>query len=191
MSQLLTILAGGNHSKDIKAVAHGCGIYGIRIYDDDPATGFDPPPADLSGPIIIGINDPALRAKMDDRFSHLQGFKPLVHPSVIVGERSQLGSGVVIAPGAVLLHSVTIGNHSHLNYMTSMTRCSIGDFCTIAPNATICGNVTIGDRCLIGASATVCERSVIGHDVTIGAGALIPPYSIVPNGVTVIGVWKQ
>ena len=92
---------------------------------------------------------------------------------------------------ASLLHSVTLGDHVHVNTMAQMVRTNVDDFTTISPGAHICGNVEIGEACAIGAGATICERVKIGDFVTVGAGAVVPPYSIIPNGKTVIGVWKN
>ncbi len=161
----------------------------LTFYDDDPETGYAKPPKDLSGPFLVGINDPTLRRQMVERYRDVSPALSLIDPSALVGSDVVVGLGSVIAPNASILHSVTLGNHVHVNYHSSMIRCQIGSYSTISPAATICGNVMIGEVCLIGANSTVCERVTIGNNVTVGAGAIIPPYSNVPDGVTVTGVW--
>lgn len=186
-----TLIGVGNHGQDISAIWWR--VYGdthwLIPYDDDTNLGCDPTPP-RHGNIVIGVNDSTLRREIAGRFKQLRAIEPLVDPSVILGPRVNIGRGSVVAPGAILLRDVTLGDHVHVNYQASMTRCTVGNFTTIAPSATICGNVSIGDECVVGAGATICERSSLGYHVTIGAGAIVPPHSHIPDYVTVVGVWK-
>lgn len=185
------LCASGNHAADL-------GVIWSRVhpdnplipYDDDPDTGNPTPPDYLTGRILIGNNDPSVRRYVAERYAHLRGTHPLVDPAACVGPDVKLSRGVVVAPGATLLHSVTLKCHVHVNYQASMTRCLIGAYSTVSPAATICGNVKIGKECVVGAGSTICERSTIGDRVIIGAGAIIPPHSLVPDDSRVIGVWK-
>lgn len=187
---MASLLGAGNHGSDIVAIWKRVRpITELRIYDDNH-TKYPPLPERLGGRIVIGVNDSELRAEIAERYGHLHGIHPLVDPTALIGENVSLNEGVVVAPFASLLHSVTLGWHVHINYHASMTRCSIGDFSTVAPGAVICGNVSIGVATHIGAGAVVCERTAIGSNVVVAAGAIVPPYSEVPDGTKVIGVWK-
>ena len=118
--------------------------------------------------VIIGINDPRLRAKV----SEIIEIDDMVwiHPSAVIGIECHWNSG------------------THINYGVTMTRTTIGHHTTISPGVTICGDVTIGDRVLIGAGSTICDRVTIGNDVTIGAGAVVLPETVIPDGETWFGV---
>lgn len=118
-------------------------------------------------PVIIGINNPQLRAKV----AHELGVddEAWVHPDA-------------------QLWDVTLGAGTHVNYGVRAVRTRIGKHCTISPGAVICGDVTIGDRVLIGAGAVVCDRVTIGDGATIGAGAVVLPESYVPSGDTWVGI---
>ena len=120
------------------------------------------------GPVVIGINDPKLRADVACRINEEDAV--WIHPYAYIGPE------------------VTYGPGTHINYNASMTRTRIGRHCTIGPSATICGDVTIGDRVLIGAGATICDRVTIHNDVTVGAGAVILPETILQEGCTYVGV---
>ena len=123
-------------------------------------------------PVIIGINNPQLRAKVateleveDDSW---------VHPDAQLWDTS-------------------LGYGTHVNYGVRAVRTRIGNHCTLSPGAIICGDVTIGDRVLIGAGSVICDRVTIGDGATIGAGAVVLPESYVPSGDTWIGIparWK-
>lgn len=97
--------------------------------------------------------------------------------------------GVWVHPAATVdEHSTELGRHTHINGGAFITRASLGEFCTVGPNATICGDVTIGNLVSVGAGAVVCEFSTIGDGATIGAGCVLPPHTIVGAGQTWVGV---
>jgi UDP-3-O-[3-hydroxymyristoyl] glucosamine N-acyltransferase len=79
-----------------------------------------------------------------------------VHPSAVVGEKTELGEGVSI--GA----RVVVGR-----------RCEVGDGTVILPGTVIGDDVTIGKACLIHANVSVREHSVLGDRVIIQNGAVI------------------
>lgn len=186
------LCASGNHSSDLRVIWDRVHPENpLLLWDDDPETGNPTPPDDLTGRILIGNNDGSVRRYIAERYAHLRGTHPLVDPAAFIGPDVKLSRGVVIAPGAVLLHSVTLKCHTHVNYGATMTRCHVGAYTTISPGATLCGNVRIGKECLVGAGSTVCERSTIGDRVRIGAGAVVPPWSLVPDDAVVKGVWKD
>lgn len=120
-------------------------------------------------PVMLGINNPQLRAKVADELC-VQDLS-WVHPAIgWVGKEVQWGYG------------------THINYGVTMTRTTLGHHVTISPGVTICGDVTIGNRTMIGAGATICDRVQIGDDVTIGAGCVVLPESVIPDGSTIVGV---
>ena len=186
----MIIVAGGAHCADIVAIAHRAGIHNITIYDDNPETGIATPPADIYGPLMVGINDPAARREIAERYPHARAAAPVIDPSAIVGPDCHLGSGVVIAAQSALICSVSLGNHTHVGYHVGMTRTKLGDYSTVSPGVTICGNVEIGNEVWIGAGATICDRVRIGDGAIIGAGTLVLPESDVPDGTRVVGIVK-
>jgi acetyltransferase-like isoleucine patch superfamily enzyme len=64
--------------------------------------------------------------------------------------------------------------------------CRIGDYVTVSPGVTVCGNVTIGEGTMMGAASTVIQNRTIGAWVTVGAGAAV--VSDLADGVTAVGV---
>ena len=184
---MVILIGNGSHASDIAVIYER--VYGHKILMVENETEV---PSTTAFKVLLGINSAQVRRNVAWRLpGYLRGAKPLVDPAAIVGPRSDLGRGSVVAPNACLLHSVTLGEHVHVNYHASMTRCIIGDFTTVAPGATICGDVTVGEACLIGAGATICDRVAIGNNVVIAAGAIVPPLSEVPDGAKIIGVWKS
>ena len=185
----MTALIGAwRHSQDIQAIwKRAYPTIELTVYDDDPKMRCLPPTF-IDEDILLGMNNSQDRANAAQRHSDLQAAEPLIDPSAIVGERCRIARGCVIAPNVMLLHTVQLGPHVHLNYNVSMTRCHVGAFTTISPGTTICGDVEIGRRCTISAGITIANCVTIGDDVTIGAGAVVLPFTTIPPGEKWLGV---
>jgi carbonic anhydrase/acetyltransferase-like protein (isoleucine patch superfamily) len=126
--------------------------------------------------------------------------------------KPQLGHGVYIAKGAVVLGDVTLGDYSSVWYnavvrgdinrivighhsnvqdnavlhLADDYACLVGDYCTIGHSA-IVHACTIGNRVLVGMGATILDGAVIGDECLIGAGALVTPGTEIPAGSLVLG----
>lgn len=181
----LTIVGAGGHGKDIAAICRAAYPVAQLIFlDDNPALGYMPTAMlAVSEWYLLGFNDPKMREEWDKP----DGAFYVFHPSTSVGADTKFGSGLVCAPRVVLLTGMDIGRHVHFGYGATATRATIGDYTTVAPAATICGDVVIGKRCYIGAGATICNLVSLGDDVTVAAGATVVPGSNFPDGVTVMG----
>jgi carbonic anhydrase/acetyltransferase-like protein (isoleucine patch superfamily) len=139
-----------------------------------------------------------------------------------VGERSELpfegiaprvAPGAFVAPGAVLVGDVTLGEGSSVWY-NAVVRADreavrIGRFTNVQDNCTlhadpgypaVLGNhVTVGhgavvhgatveDEALIGIGATVLNGAVVGRGSVVGVGAVITEGTQIPPGVLALGL---
>lgn len=180
-----SLLGFGSHGRDIAAIwdqtkRNNSGALGIF---DDAMQGVCRPPSHSDDGFFFGSNFPAQRQLMAERF---RGATPLIHRSAQVGDGCVIQAGSVIAPNVVMLTGVELGRHVHINYASTMTRCSIGDFTTVAPGVTICGDVEIGEGVFIGAGAVITNLVKIGDWATVGAGAVV--LKDVEVNRTVVGV---
>jgi carbonic anhydrase/acetyltransferase-like protein (isoleucine patch superfamily) len=129
------------------------------------------------------------------------------------GAWPRIDTSAFVAPGAVVIGNVTIGEESSVWFQTTVrgdiapitvgTRCSvqdgtvihvnedapvlIGDDVTIGHGALIHGT-TIGNRVLVGMGAIVLSYSTIGANAVIAAGALIVERAEVPEGAVMVGL---
>jgi hypothetical protein len=160
------ILGAGGHGHDIALTLPTWS----DVYDDGHS---DLPDIDTypGGDFIIGVNDSRTRRLIAERLAR----------------RGVTARGVWVHPRS-MVRSSFVGNHTHINGGAFATRARLGDFVTVGPNATVCGDVTIGDGVMLGAGAVVCEFCVVGEWATIGAGAVVKPRTIVPAGETWVGV---
>ncbi len=143
---MATLIGAGGHARDILATAEDDLDWDVIPWHED---------ADMEEgtQYVIGINDPQIR----DHVRRFFGWDDLMwrHPCSWVGPECSWGAG------------------THINYMVSMTRTTIGHHTTVAPGVTICGDVVIGDRVFIGAGATIINLVTIGDDAYIRAGSVV------------------
>lgn len=130
-----------------------------------------------------------------------------------LNKRPVLGRQVYIAPGAVVIGDVTIGDHSsvwygavlrgdinrivvghHTNiqdhavlHLTEALPCMVGDFVTVGHGA-IVHACTVSNEVLIGMGAVVLDGAVIGEQSIVGAKALVTQGTQIPPGSLVLGV---
>ena len=126
--------------------------------------------------------------------------------------RPQLGQGVYIARGAVVVGDVTLGDFSsvwynavlrgdinrivvgdHTNiqdnavlHLEDQLPCSVGNYVTIGHSA-IVHACTIGDESLIGMGAVILDGAIVGCQCLIGAKALITQRTEIPDGSLALG----
>ncbi len=173
----VALIGFGGHGRDIERI--WMAVHPQRklaLYDDAWSGGegneYWPPPPDDLDEFYLGVNDCHVRAEMAKRWARTTA-EPLVHPTASVIGHSALGPGVVVAQQVVMGLFSHLGEHTHVNYHAAMTRTTIGNYCTIAPGVTICGDVVIGDRVFIGAGATIINLITIGDDAYIRAGSVV------------------
>jgi gamma-carbonic anhydrase len=125
----------------------------------------------------------------------------------------QMGKGVYIARGAVVVGDVTIGEHSSIWYNAVLrgdinriivghhtniqdnavlhleddTPCQIGNYVTVGHSA-IVHACTVGDETLIGMGSVILDRVKIGKQCLVGAKALVTPGTEIPDGSMVLGM---
>jgi carbonic anhydrase/acetyltransferase-like protein (isoleucine patch superfamily) len=127
-------------------------------------------------------------------------------------KRPVVGQSVFIAPGAVVLGDVTLGDHASVWYnavlrgdincigigcytniqdnamvhLADEDPCLVGEYVTVGHGA-ILHACTIGDETLVGMGATVLDGAVVGRQCIIGANALITGHARIPAGSLVLG----
>lgn len=155
MGSLGTIIGWGSHARDIAATRKDWKHVTHHSL-------FDP---ETRGPVIIGINDPHVRAQVAYDLGITD--REWVHPDAY-WDRCTLRHGV------------------HVNYRVGMVRTVVGQHTTIAPGVTIAGDVHVGERVFIGIGASIGNLVTIGDDAIIGAGSVV--LKDVEPGAKILGV---
>lgn len=136
----------------------------------------------------IGIGNPSVLNKIQDRFLSLYDFPNLIHPSVIgLFETIEMGKGNIITAGCIFTVDIVVGSFNIFNLNTTIGHDSIiGDCNVINPGVNISGGVCIGHNNLIGTNSTILQFIKIGNNNAIGAGAMVN--SIIENNKVSVGV---
>lgn len=137
---------------------------------------------------VIGIGAPAIRRRIARCIDSL-GLRAatLVHPSAVVGTKTDLAPGTIVCGGAQLSTNLRLGSHTHVNPGVIIGHDSVlEDFVSINPGTVVSGEVHVGSETLIGAGATVLQGLSLGSGVTVGASACVTRN--VPSDVLVVGV---
>ncbi|GAA1116853.1 NeuD/PglB/VioB family sugar acetyltransferase [Citricoccus alkalitolerans] len=97
-----------------------------------------------------------------------------VHPSVVIGGGSRIGSGSILLAGCVLTSDVILGRHAVLMPRTVLTHDDVlGDHVTCAAGTTLAGRVHVGSRAYLGMQVSVRQDVRVGQDTVIGMGAVV------------------
>ena len=101
-------------------------------------------------------------------------FPPIFHPSAVIANTAEIGSGAQVMAGAVVQSRTVIGENAIVNSSASIDHdCIIGAHSFIAPGAILCGGVRVGIGTLIGAGAIILPGVSIGKNAVISAGVVI------------------
>lgn len=130
-----------------------------------------------------------------------------------LSKKATLGKNVFIAPTAIVVGDVTLGDSSSVWYNAvlrgDINSIVIGDRTNIQDGVVghlsddyplLVGNdvtvghgavihaCTIGDECLIGMNATILDGAKVGKQSIIAAGSVVPVGTVVPEGALFAGV---
>ena len=178
----IAIIGAGGHSKVIVDLINELKIYKIvGFYDDNPDSNL----YDIKHlgkiininesieNVIIGIGNNAIRKKIYEENKNIN-WCSLIHPKSIVSKNAIIDCGTVVCSGAIIQTEAKIGKHCIINTNCNIDHESIiGDFTSICPSSTICGQVNIGKLTFIGANSTIIQKIKIGINCIVGAGSVI------------------
>ncbi|KAA0875746.1 acetyltransferase [Nitrincola tapanii] len=197
----LAILGASGHGKVVADIAECCGWNEVVFFDDAwpnvSANGHWAVAGnsqtlvecvDTFTGVIIAIGNNAIRAEKLCWLSEIGApVVTLVHPSAVISQYANLGTGTVVMPGVVVNVSSQIGDGVILNTGCSIDHdCSVGDCSHISPGVRLAGGVRIGAQSWIGIGTSVKQLVKIGQGVTVGAGAAV--VTDLPDSVTAVGV---
>ena len=136
---------------------------------------------------------------------------PLIIPSPRTGIKPQIHESVFIAPTAVIIGDVTIGEGSNVWFGSVLrgdwgkisigkntsiqenvtihnedgTTVTIGDDCIVGHHAMIHGPCTIGNGCVVGIGSNALHNSKLGDGSVLAAGAVLLNKEIPPRSLAV------
>lgn len=137
--------------------------------------------------IVCAIGDPLTRLTLC-RYFREKGvnFANIIHPTVIVADYSQIGTGVIICPNSIISTNVQIGDFVLIN-----TFCVVGhdvtiqQGCTLSAQCDLMGGVYLEETSFLGSGVRVLPHTRVGKGSKVGAGSLV--IRNVPSNVSVFG----
>lgn len=126
--------------------------------------------------VCSGVGDPSLKKRLVKKTREF-GFQfadTLVHPSIFISKRNDVGIGSIICEGTILTTNIVIKDFVIINRRVNISHDNrIEDYVTIAPGVNIAGNVTIQEGAYIGIGTSIREKITIGSWTVIGGGAFV------------------
>jgi sugar O-acyltransferase (sialic acid O-acetyltransferase NeuD family) len=133
---------------------------------------FQPKPTDG---LLLAIGIPRIRRKVAEDLEARGGrFLTLVHPTAIVADGTEIGTGTIICPYAIVSDAVRLGRFVLLNYYSSLGHDALaGDFAVFSPYATIGGEARVEADVFLGLHAAVGPGQTVAADSTVSAGSSV------------------
>lgn len=201
MKQLLIIGAGGfgrevlNWVLDIQEDKRDWKIRGFLDANPNALNDYDCSYSIIGDPssyipqdddcFVCAIGAPSVKIKICNRIKTLGGkFINLIHPSVIIGNRSKIGIGCVFCPGAVITTDVKINDFVMLNLHATVGHdATVGMGTTLSVHADVAGFATLGEGVFLGSHALILPGAKVGEYSIVGGGSVVlkrvKPYATV------------
>lgn len=101
-------------------------------------------------------------------------FIEYIHNTCLIGEKSEIGVGLVLLPYAIISCDATIGDLVFINNGSQIGHdVVIGNYTSIMANVDIGGGAIIGNNVFIGSNAVILPGVKIPDNTRIGAGSVV------------------
>ena len=101
-------------------------------------------------------------------------FVNAIHPSVVIGNTTKIGVGVVAMAGCIFNPKAVIGNFTFFATGAQIEHDNVvHDYASVSAGSVTGGYVTLGKFSAITLGVTVIDRIEIGENTVIGAGSLV------------------
>jgi len=126
---------------------------------------------------IISIGDNWSRYKVSESILNIVPdfrFVNAIHPSVVIGNTTKLGVGVVAMAGCIFNPKAVIGDFTFFATGAQVEHdCIVHDYASISAGSVTGGYVTIGKLSAVTLGVTIVDRVDIGTNTVVGAGSLV------------------
>jgi sugar O-acyltransferase (sialic acid O-acetyltransferase NeuD family) len=142
----------------------------------DRAIDYLPDPLDV---LVCAVAEVELKRRWVNRMINRGGaFARLIHPTVILGENVQLGTGVILCHHTVVSSDARIGDYVSVDLHSTVAHDAV-----IGRWSRINRHVDIMEGAVLGEGVTVGSHACIMFGVKIGDGAVVGPGAVVAESV--------
>ena len=101
-------------------------------------------------------------------------FVNAIHPSVVIGNTTEIGMGIVAMAGCIFNPKAKIGDFTFFATGAQVEHdCIISDYASISAGSITGGYVKLGKYSALTLGVTVLDRLEIGENTVVGAGSLV------------------
>ncbi|MBR7552544.1 acetyltransferase [Allobacillus sp. GCM10007491] len=135
--------------------------------------------------IFVGIGNNTTRQRVHEMIETFGASIPvLIHPSAVIGNQVDVGTGTVVMAGVVVNCCTKIGKGCIINTGSTIDHDNnIEDFVHISPGAHLAGTVNVGQGSWLGIG------SVVSNNVNITSGCQVGAGSVVVTNITESGIY--
>ena len=176
MAEELIVVGAGGLGREVFDIAHAAGRSVAGYLDDNapslgPVDSADP----QAGEYVVAVGDPVVRMDIVRRLTARDcRFTSVIHPTAVIGSRTTIETGTVIAAFAYVGPDARIGEHSVLNVHSLVGHDShLGSFCVLSPFATVNGECAVEAGVFMGAHAVAGPRVRVGKRSKLAAGSVV------------------
>jgi sugar O-acyltransferase (sialic acid O-acetyltransferase NeuD family) len=137
--------------------------------------------------LVIAIGTSISKKNVVEKIKNpLVKFPILIHPSVIISDRVEIGEGSIICAGNIITTNIRIGKHVIINLDCTIGHDAIiNDYCSLMPSVNVSGETEIGECSFLGTGSLIINQRKVGKNVIIGAGSSV--IKDIPDDCTAIG----
>jgi sugar O-acyltransferase (sialic acid O-acetyltransferase NeuD family) len=136
---------------------------------------------------VVGVADPRTKRSIENKLPPDRASTPLIHPSVVLARRVEVGPGSVLCACVLVSNHTTIRRNVLINSLSGIGHdVRLADFCTVSVSVVLSGGVEVEPDVFLGSGAVVNPMVRLGRGCVVGAGTVVG--RDVPAGVTVLGV---
>jgi sugar O-acyltransferase (sialic acid O-acetyltransferase NeuD family) len=200
----LVLVGAGGFGREILAWARhsrGCGTeWRIKGFIDDAPDPLKnrPAPAPLLGTIkdwapksdqvfVCAVGVPELREKLTTLLSERGAqFIQLIHSTVVFGNETELGDGVVLCPYSLISSNARVARGAAVNCYSSIDHdAEVGEWSQISCHCDLTAAVRLGKKVFLGSNVAIIPNIRIEDSAYVGAGSVVT--RDVPAGAKVVG----
>jgi len=205
MKEKIVLIGGGNHLKysydiilkedryDVIGVIDsiadiGSELFGLKVIGRQGDIVSLVKEYDIDGGIITVGDNWIRKIIYDDIISYIPKFKFVnaIHPSVSIGNFTELGVGIIAMAGCIINPGANIGDFAFFATGAQIEHdCVIGEFSSISAGTVLGGHVRLGKFSALTLNVTVLDRISIGENTVVGSGSLV--LKDLPDNVLVYG----
>ena len=133
---------------------------------------YNPEPNDV---FVVAITDSNIKQKAINVLKTKNAsFRSVIHPTALISEYCDLGTGVIIYPYVLISTDVSVGCYTIINLGAAMGHdATVGDYSFIGAYAIIAGWSKVGIGCYIGSGSFIAQRSIVEDGAKVSSNVSV------------------